>query len=592
MIELIGLKEKADDRVKTLSGGQQRRLDVGLGIIGNPELLFLDEPTTGLDPSGRRDTWDLIRQLTSLGTTVMLTTHYMDEVEALADRVAVLNNAEIVAAGTPTSIGGRDSSEVTIRFLLPDGVAVSDIPVAVDSLEQGLVEIRTGDELRLLHELTGWALEHDHALTGLSVVRVTLEDVYLHLTRDAAEPIEKRSNEHDARPMPPPVTACRHPDPPASFHGLSDVRLVGRQVWYEQLSFWLNPLGAFFTLGFSVIFLVLLGAIAGNSKIGSGYGAVKLVQYYLASFIAYAIMAACFTVLAQTLVNRREMGLLKRLRLSPVPTWSLLSAIFLSTMIIALLQVGILLVVGTLGFGDYLPAHGLAFILTIVVGMFSFTALGIGMSTLVPNADAAGPMISIVFFLLLAVLRAVLPDQARHHPGQHLGLLPGPPPHHGVAGLVQPAPRRQPLGLARPLGHGHLGRGRRPRGTTPLALGSPSGLTSPLRWGDPILRQTDHRARRVGTDGPQPAQKGRQLGLRERRQLSGRAVQNVAGPPGRLLPRSGGLDQLGPAIGRVGLALHQALPLEIVDHDRHVGRIGTEDRGELAHGARGRVDAP
>jgi ABC-2 type transport system permease protein len=187
-----------------------------------------------------------------------------------------------------------------------------------------------------------------------------------------------------------------------SFRGLSDVRLVGRQVWYEQLSFWLNPLGAFFTLGFSTIFLVLLGAIAGNSKINSGYGPVKMTQYYLASFGAYAIMAACFTVLASTLVNRREMGLLKRLRLSPVPTWSLLSAIFLSTFVVTLLQLGILLGVGTLGFGDYLPVHGLAFIVTIVVGMFSFTALGIGMSTLVPNADAAGPMISIVFFLLVA----------------------------------------------------------------------------------------------------------------------------------------------------------------------------------------------
>src|SRR5580692_5611689 len=107
VIELIGLVEKADQRFKKLSGGQQRRLDVGLGIIGNPELLFLDEPTTGLDPSGRRETWDLIRLLASEGTTVMLTTHYMDEVEALADRVAVLNNADIVASGTPSSIGGR-----------------------------------------------------------------------------------------------------------------------------------------------------------------------------------------------------------------------------------------------------------------------------------------------------------------------------------------------------------------------------------------------------------------------------------------------------------------------------------------------------
>jgi ABC-2 type transport system ATP-binding protein len=121
----------------------------------------------------------------------MLTTHYMDEVEALADRVAVLNNAEIVAAGTPTSIGGRDSSEVTIRFLLPAGVTISDLPVTADSLDQGLVQIRTRDELRLLHELTGWALEHDHALTGLSVVRITLEDVYLHLTREGIEPGEK-----------------------------------------------------------------------------------------------------------------------------------------------------------------------------------------------------------------------------------------------------------------------------------------------------------------------------------------------------------------------------------------------------------------
>ena len=127
VIELIGLQEKADQKVKKLSGGQQRRLDVGLGIIGNPELLFLDEPTTGLDPSGRRDLVGADPQLAASGTTVMLTTHYMDEVEALADKVAVLNNAEIVASGTPTSIGGRDSSTVTIRFRLPDGVAVADI---------------------------------------------------------------------------------------------------------------------------------------------------------------------------------------------------------------------------------------------------------------------------------------------------------------------------------------------------------------------------------------------------------------------------------------------------------------------------------
>jgi ABC-2 type transport system ATP-binding protein len=184
VIELIGLKTDADKKIKKLSGGQQRRLDVGLGIIGNPELLFLDEPTTGLDPSGRRDSWDLIRQLAASGTTVMLTTHYMDEVEALADRVAVLFGAEIVASGTPTSIGGRDSGTVTIRFTLPKGVTLGEIPGPPATIDDGIVSMVTDDELRVLHDLTGWALEGDHRLAGLAVARVSLEDIYLNLTRD------------------------------------------------------------------------------------------------------------------------------------------------------------------------------------------------------------------------------------------------------------------------------------------------------------------------------------------------------------------------------------------------------------------------
>ncbi len=184
VIALVGLAEKADARVKSLSGGQQRRLDVGLGIVGNPELLFLDEPTTGLDPSGRRDSWELIRKLVSEGTTVLLTTHYMDEVEALADQVAVLNNAQIVATGTPASLGGRDSGAVTIRFALPDGISASDLPVPIHAESDGLVEIQTEDELPVLRALSGWAIDRNLRLPGLSVARVTLEDVYLQLTRD------------------------------------------------------------------------------------------------------------------------------------------------------------------------------------------------------------------------------------------------------------------------------------------------------------------------------------------------------------------------------------------------------------------------
>jgi ABC-2 type transport system ATP-binding protein len=187
VIQLVGLTEKRDTLVKNLSGGQQRRLDVGLGVVGHPELLFLDEPTTGLDPSGRRDSWDLVRQLAAEGTTVILTSHYMDEVEALADQVVVVADGRVVARGTPASIGGRDVGEATIRFRMPDGVVRGELPVTLGGERGGEVWIRTTDELTELHALTGWALERGVELPGLTVSRVTLEDVYLRLTGSTAE---------------------------------------------------------------------------------------------------------------------------------------------------------------------------------------------------------------------------------------------------------------------------------------------------------------------------------------------------------------------------------------------------------------------
>jgi ABC-2 type transport system ATP-binding protein len=187
VIELVGLREKADAKVKKLSGGQQRRLDIGLGIIGRPELLFLDEPTTGLDPGARRTTWELIRTLSFEGTTVLLSSHYMDEVEALAKRVAVLRRGHVVAAGPPVSLGGRDRGQVTIRFALPAGIAPSDLPVTPTRLEGTSVEINTNDEVVVLNEITSWALEHKVSLTGLDVTRKTLEDVYLALTHQESD---------------------------------------------------------------------------------------------------------------------------------------------------------------------------------------------------------------------------------------------------------------------------------------------------------------------------------------------------------------------------------------------------------------------
>jgi ABC-2 type transport system ATP-binding protein len=180
----VGLTEQRDQRVKTLSGGQQRRLDLALGLVGDPELLFLDEPTTGFDPSARRASWEIVRELCSLGKTVLLTTHYMDEAQALASTVAVITRGAIVATGSPDAIAGRDRLATVVSFVAPAGVALGDLPVAaVADGERVRFEIPDGEETaRVLHALTGWAIDRGVDLVGLSVARPTLEDVYLVLT--------------------------------------------------------------------------------------------------------------------------------------------------------------------------------------------------------------------------------------------------------------------------------------------------------------------------------------------------------------------------------------------------------------------------
>jgi len=196
------------------------------------------------------------------------------------------------------------------------------------------------------------------------------------------------------------VTPAPTPPTTGSFQGLRDLRLIGWQVRFEQLSFWLNPIGAIFTIGFSTVFLLIFESTAGRSTVRA-LGDLRLIHYYVPGFVAYGLMSSCFSVLSIVIVNRREMGLLKRLRLSPAPTWILLSAIFLSTMILCVLQIVLMLAVGR-AFGVLGPAHWAPFLLALVVGMLSFTALGMGVSTLLPNADAAGPVVNIVFFIVLA----------------------------------------------------------------------------------------------------------------------------------------------------------------------------------------------
>lgn len=186
-IEIVGLVDAADQRVGTLSGGQKRRLDLALGIVGYPELLFLDEPTTGFDPAARRSSWELIRTLGSEGVTVLLTSHYLDEVEYLADRVGVLARGRFVAEGTPAMLAAASGS-TTIRFQLPPAVdAVELAGVAGAGLHSGpggLVTIASDAPTLTLHRITGWAIERGVELSGLSVTRPTLEDMFLSIAHE------------------------------------------------------------------------------------------------------------------------------------------------------------------------------------------------------------------------------------------------------------------------------------------------------------------------------------------------------------------------------------------------------------------------
>jgi ABC-2 type transport system ATP-binding protein len=188
LIELVELGEKRDVRARSLSGGQRRRLDLALALVGDPDLIFLDEPTTGFDPGARRQAWSTIRSLCDLGKTVFLTTHYMDEAQHLANRVAVMNAGQIIAMGPPEELGGRDLRPAEIRFSLPADWSLGDVPdVACErrTLEDDRVLVLTKEPVPAAQRITTWALDHDVDLGHFSVTQPTLEDIYLELTGPA-----------------------------------------------------------------------------------------------------------------------------------------------------------------------------------------------------------------------------------------------------------------------------------------------------------------------------------------------------------------------------------------------------------------------
>jgi ABC-2 type transport system ATP-binding protein len=186
-LDLVGLTDKAATRCDQLSGGQLRRLDMALALIGDPELIFLDEPTTGFDPTARHAAWDVIAGLRELGKTIFLTTHYMEEAETLADRILIIAAGQIVASGTPATIGGRATDASLISFTLPGGVTESDLPAlpAPVTVRRGQVAELTHEyPMQVLHALSAWALERGYPLTDISVHRPSLEEIYLRLTKE------------------------------------------------------------------------------------------------------------------------------------------------------------------------------------------------------------------------------------------------------------------------------------------------------------------------------------------------------------------------------------------------------------------------
>src|SRR2546421_7722409 len=178
IIEVVGLKPKQNTRITKLSGGQKRRIDVAIALAGDPDLLFLDEPTTGFDPAARRNAWQVVKNLAALGKTILLTTHYMDEAQNLADRVAIVVGGRIVAEGPPGTLGGTELEQTRISFSLPSGAAALPASFGATASGDGYV-IVTKEPVRVLHDLAGWALTEAVELADLTVSKPSLEDVYL-----------------------------------------------------------------------------------------------------------------------------------------------------------------------------------------------------------------------------------------------------------------------------------------------------------------------------------------------------------------------------------------------------------------------------
>ena len=279
VIHVVGLEEKRDARVDKLSGGQQRRLDVAIGLAGDPELLFLDEPTTGFDPSARRHAWDMVKGLTALGKTVFLTTHFMDEAQFLAGRVAVISHGQIVAEGPPSTLGGRDTMQTVIRFRLA-GEVDGGPPMGQVATDRRDVRGPCGRP----HE--GAARADELGARPRHAVRA------------------RGGHAANVGGRLPPAHRRRARD------GMSAAGLTLRQVRFTNKSFWRNPASAFFTFAFPLMFLVIFTALLGG-------GDVRIKGTDLRQTTYYVVAMASFGVISRLLHEHRDQRVLQPRRGDP-----------------------------------------------------------------------------------------------------------------------------------------------------------------------------------------------------------------------------------------------------------------------------------
>ena len=394
VIELVELTEKRDTRAKDLSGGQRRRLDLALALVGDPELIFLDEPTTGFDPAARRQAWSTIRSLCELGKTVFLTTHFMDEAQYLADRVAVMRAGEIIALGRPDELGGRDAAAGRDPLLAADGmVAGRSAGAAVRCRARSRAtacSCRRREPVRATNVLTGWALEHDIELGHFSVTQPTLEDIYLELTGSAEERrIDRAQFDHRGgdgmSTTRNRLSAGSGSRPSAAISGWS----AGRSATSSA------PTGAtgargIFTFAFPVMFLVIFASLDKGQTI-STRGGIPYDDFFVPGILAYGVIAVTFINMAISTAILRDEGVLKRMQGTPLPRWAYVAARIGSTFLIMLAMTFVVLALGIGVWGVHLRAGALpGLIVILLLGTAAFTSLGIGITRFTPNAES-GP---------------------------------------------------------------------------------------------------------------------------------------------------------------------------------------------------------